>query len=140
MRFMGALRHLPPALLARFTQIDYDREMAFVATHAAGKSERQVAVARYATLPDARTCEYAIVVADAWQGRGLARKMMLRLIEVAQGRGLATMIGFVDASNEAMLALCAQLGFAIAAEPGDLRSRRVTLDLSGRPGPASSSA
>jgi acetyltransferase len=122
---MGALRGLTPSMLARFTQIDYDREMAFVAVH----GEEQIGVCRYATLPDGKSCEYAIVVADAWQGRGLARLMMARLIEVARGRGLAVMIGYVDSENSAMLDLCSRIGFAITPEPDDPRARRVTLDL-----------
>ncbi len=129
MRFQSGLRSLTPAMLARFTQIDYDREMAFIAVRDEDGRERQYGVARYITLPDGETCEYAIVVADEWQSRGLGQVMMERLIEVARGHGLETMVGFVLADNARMLKLCAQLGFAIEPEPGDPGTRRVRLAL-----------
>jgi len=73
-RFMTTLNELPPPMLARLTQIDYDREMAFIAvtTDKDGK-EIELGVARYAVNPDGESCEFAIVVDDEWQGRGLAR-------------------------------------------------------------------
>ncbi|MGZ5662132.1 MAG: GNAT family N-acetyltransferase, partial [Usitatibacter sp.] len=131
LRFLSAMRSLTPAMLARFTQIDYDREMAFVALVGEGEDTREIGVGRYATLPDGRTCEYAIVLADAWHGRGLGEIMMRRLVEVARARGLETMVGDVLASNDPMLRLCAKLGFASAAMPDDPGMRRVTLDLRG---------
>jgi acetyltransferase len=94
-----------------------------------GPTEREVAVARYITLPDGETCEYAIVVGDQWQGRGLGRRMMARLMEVAARRGLKTMMGFVAAENQEMLELCASLGFAIEREADDPHTRRVTVSL-----------
>ncbi|HYC35588.1 MAG TPA: bifunctional acetate--CoA ligase family protein/GNAT family N-acetyltransferase [Usitatibacter sp.] len=142
-RFQGTVAGLTPTMIARFTQIDYDREMALVAIDAAAA---QVAVARYVSLPDAISCEFAIVVADAWQGRGLGHRMMQRLIAIAAARGLRAMVGWVLASNEPMLRLMARLGFEIGPEPGDSLNRRVALDLqagerlTGRRAPAPSSA
>jgi acetyltransferase len=129
MRFQGGVKSLTPRMLARFTQIDYDREMAFIATVRDGERERQVAVGRYTTLPDRTTCEYAIVIGGEVQGRGLGRLMMLQLIEAARRRGLKTMMGLVLADNTAMLKLCQQLGFKVRPEPGDPSIRRVELDL-----------
>jgi len=129
MRFQSALRHLTPAMLARFTQIDYDREMALVAIEGEGPGLRQVAVARYVALPDGQDCEYAIVVADAWQHRGLGARLMDRLVAIARERGLKRMEGWVLAENAAMLELCARMGFVRAAVPGDPLTRKVTLDL-----------
>ncbi len=134
-RFMSSVRELTPAMLSRFTQIDYDREMAFVAVCEEGGREVEIGVARYVTNPDWQTCEFAIVVSDAWQGRGLGRRMLERLIEVARGRGLKSMVGHVLAANPGMLALCARLGFRIADHPEDMALKRVTLALEGvRPG------
>ncbi|MGZ5113153.1 MAG: bifunctional acetate--CoA ligase family protein/GNAT family N-acetyltransferase [Usitatibacter sp.] len=129
LRFLSALRTLTPQMLARFTQVDYDRDMAFVALIEVAGREREIGVCRYATLPDAESCEYAIVVADEWQGKGLGRIMMRRLIEVAQARGLKSMVGFVLASNEPMLRLCAELGFVAAIDAEDPMVRHVTLAL-----------
>jgi acetyltransferase len=139
LRFLSGLRDLTPQMLARFTQIDYDREMALVAIEGEGASEREVGVCRYITLPDGATCEYAIVVSDDWQARGLGRRMMARLMEVAGARGLKTMVGYVAADNAGMLELCAALGFAIERDADDPHTRRVVAGLNGRRGPASSS-
>jgi acetyltransferase len=75
-------------MLSRFTQIDYEREMALIAVLDTPQGERQVGVARYARLPDGESCEFAIVVADDWQGRGLASQLMKSLIAAARDRGL----------------------------------------------------
>jgi acetyltransferase len=129
MRFQSGLRELTPAMLARFTQIDYDREMAFVAVREEGGREREIGVCRYITLPDGKTCEFAIVLADAWQGRGLGRAMMRRLVEVARDSGLKAMEGYVLASNAGMLKLCAELGFKLAGGGVDALTRRLVLAL-----------
>lgn len=130
MRFQSTLRGLTPAMLARFTQVDYDREMALIAiVTAAGGEEEQVAVVRYARLADPLDCEFAIAVGDEWQGRGLGRRLMERLIAIARARGFARMEGQVLAANAPMLRLCAQLGFVIEHEPGDMLLRRVRLAL-----------
>jgi acetyltransferase len=130
-RFMSSVRELTPAMLSRFTQIDYDREMAFVAVCEEGGREVEIGVARYVTNPDWQSCEFAIVVSDAWQGRGLGRRMLERLIEVARGRGLRSMVGHVLAANPGMLGLCARLGFRISDHPEDMSLKRATLALEG---------
>lgn len=128
-RFMDTLRELTPAMLVRFTQIDYDREMAFVATIQRDGREVEVGVCRYITNPDGVTCEYAIVIADDWQRRGLGRRMMGQLIEVARRRGLEAMVGHVMNGNLGMLELCQQLGFVVSDTSDDPSVKRVTLVL-----------
>ncbi|HSE02060.1 MAG TPA: GNAT family N-acetyltransferase [Burkholderiales bacterium] len=120
-RFMSAMRELSPQMLARFTQIDYDREMALIAVTAKDGREEEVGVVRYITNPDGTSCEFAIVVDDEWQKYGLGRHLMTQLIEVARSRGLATMSGDILADNRPMLALAVSLGFVlgdVAGEPG----------------------
>jgi acetyltransferase len=68
-------------MLIRFTQIDYDREMAFIAVTNTDGREVELGVARYTINPDGLTCEFAIVIADEWQGRGFAHKLMGTLME-----------------------------------------------------------
>ena len=128
-RFMDTLRELTPQMLVRFTQIDYDREMAFIATapHAGGVKE--IGVCRYITNPDGETCEFALVVADEWHHRGLGSRMMRELIQAARERGLRSMIGHVLTENRGMLALCTRLGFVVTPGPEDPIVRRVTLTL-----------
>ncbi len=120
MRFMAALSELPPVMLARLTQIDYDREMALVATLRQANADVEIGVARYYTNPDGESCEFALVVADAWQKRGIGSQLMDRLIRVAVARGLRYMSGVVFSRNASMLALMRSLGFSLGAstEPG----------------------
>ncbi|HEX2650150.1 MAG TPA: bifunctional acetate--CoA ligase family protein/GNAT family N-acetyltransferase [Burkholderiales bacterium] len=125
-RFMDTVKELAPALLVRFTQIDYDRDMALIAVEESGAA---IGICRYATNPDGESCEFALVVADAWKRRGLGRRLMRSLIEVARERGLKTMIGHVLAENHAMLAFCASLGFVLSTGREGPTVRRATLAL-----------
>lgn len=113
-RFMYRLDRLSTVMLARFTQIDYDREMALVGVlDCDSPGERIVGVSRYAVNPDAVSCEFALAVADETQGRGVGSLLMETLFRVARERGLESMEGEVLADNRKMLALCRGLGFTL---------------------------
>ena len=129
LRFMFGLRDLTPAMLSRFTQIDYDREMALIAVIDTGQGERQIGVVRYTTLPDEETCEFAIVVGDDWQGKGLARRMFTRLIEAARERRLKVMTGVTLRENARMIDLSRSLGFETRSDPDDPDLVQMTLQL-----------
>lgn len=86
-------------------------------------------VCRYVTNPDGESCEFAIVIADEWQRKGLGRRMMSALVDVARSRGLREMMGHILAHNHGMLALCAKLGFSIADSSEDRGIKRVALAL-----------
>jgi acetyltransferase len=119
-RFMHGLDRLTPAMLARFTQIDYDREMAIVAIAPRDDGgESFKGVARYITNPDGVSCEFALTVADEWQSRGLGPQLMHRLMEIARARGLETMVGEVLAKNSRMLRMCKRMGFSTLRSPED---------------------
>ncbi len=118
-RFMNTMRELPPAMVARLTQIDYDHEMAFLATIEEDGQEVELGVCRYAVNPDGESCEFAIVVADEWQARGLARKLMGVLIETARNKGLAYMNGVFLSNNDRMLRFVQSLGFVLSNDPED---------------------
>lgn len=111
MRFMQALHELTPEMLIRFTQIDYDREMAFIAVTEVDGEELEVGVARYTINPDGESCEFALVVADDWQHRGIGSHLMESLMRAARSKGLKSMIGEVLARNRHMLELGDRLGF-----------------------------
>jgi acetyltransferase len=119
LRFMFGMRDLTPAMLTRFTQIDYDRELALIAVIDGPAGERQIGVVRYTTLPDGETCEFAIVVGDDWQGKGLARRMFTRLIEAARERRLKLMTGVTLRENSRMIELSRSLGFTTGTDPED---------------------
>ena len=124
-RFMQAIDELSMEQLARFTQIDYDREMALIAVVGEPGQEVEIGVARYVINPDSESCEFAVVVADGWQRRGIAHRLMQRLIEPARERGLRFMEGEVLANNHEMLALSQALGFTVGLDPDDPGIRHV---------------
>jgi len=129
-RFMDALRELPRSLLVRFTQLDYQREMAIIAITGSGEDEQQIAVARYTTNPDGESCEFALVVGDAWQGKGLGKILMRYLMQIAGSRGLKIMEGEVLGTNPNMLHLMTSLGFTAKTAPEDPAIRQVSAPLS----------
>jgi acetyltransferase len=118
-RFMQALDHLTPVMLARFTQIDYDREMALIATVLKDAQEVEIGVTRYITNPDGRSCEMAIVVADEWQGKGIGQRLLERLMAQVREHGLSIMEGEVLADNNDMLRMVQKLGFIVSANTED---------------------
>jgi acetyltransferase len=111
MRFMQTLQELSPTMLVRLTQIDYDREMALIATVEREGEETELGVARYAINPDGRSAEFAIVVADAWRRKGIGSRLMTQLMEAAKTRGIKVMEGEILANNTNMLSLVKHLGF-----------------------------
>ncbi|MFT6589530.1 MAG: acetyltransferase [Rhodoferax sp.] len=121
-RFVSSMQELPATMLSRFTLIDYDREMALVAvnrevrTGANGKTtetSRIVGVSRYITNPDRTSCEFSLVVADDFKGRGLGSRLMLSIMDFAREKGLAEIEGLVLANNPGMLKLMRGLGFVV---------------------------
>ncbi|TAN49326.1 MAG: GNAT family N-acetyltransferase [Methylococcaceae bacterium] len=125
-RFMTTLHELTPAMLARFTQIDYDREMALIAVTVQNGKELELGVCRYAINPDGESCEFALVVSDAWQGKGLGTKLMGVLLNAARTRGLKRMEGEVLGSNTNMLKLMKILDFGVTSNEDDPAVKRVT--------------
>lgn len=126
MRFFQALHQLPDHLARRLTQIDYDREMAFVVIDEA--TSDGVGVVRLALDPDRQRGEYAIIVRSDRHGTGLGYRMMQEIIAYARSVGARQVFGDVLSENRAMLDMAAELGFKQSAspEPGIVE---VTLDL-----------
>ena len=128
LRYMQTINELSPAMLVRFTQIDYDREMALIAVSRGEddeNGERILGVSRYASLPNGDACEFAVVVDDHVRGKGLAHKLMSMLMEIARSKGLRTMEGEVLKGNSDMLHLAQSLGFGVEKHPDDDGIRRV---------------
>lgn len=128
-RFMSSLQELSRETLIRFTQIDYHDEMALIAVRPEETGEQEIAVARYVTNPDRRSCEFALVVSDRWQRKGIAHHLLQKLIEVARGRGLEKMLGEVLRTNSKMLELVKSFGFEVKSHPTDNSILRVELRL-----------
>jgi acetyltransferase len=136
LRIFHTQRELSHDQLARLTQIDYEREMAFVAvgTDAQGEPET-LGAARTVRDPDNTEAEFAVIVRSDLKGSGLGRLLMQRLIDHARARGTGRLVGLVLRENTGMLALARSMGFQVQPEAPDEPAGggvlRVTLDLAG---------
>jgi acetyltransferase len=128
LRFFTPIRELSHQFAARLTQIDYNREMALVAT-TPDKPEDLLGVVRIAMDPDNRRGEYAVVVRSDLKGRGLGYLLMERIIAYARARGTAEVVGDVLAENRGMLEMCKELGFDQHHDPEDPQLVHVRLTL-----------
>lgn len=128
-RFMENISELPGSLLIRFTQIDYDREMALIALVAEEGAERQVGSARYTLSADAESVEFALIVDDQWQNSGLGRRLMGALIDCAREKSYRSIVGDILSDNQKMLRLMTGLGFSILPHPDGPGLKRVVRQL-----------
>lgn len=128
-RLLGGAVKVTREYIERLTQVDYARDMALAATVMLEGHETLIGVARYALETDGRSCEFALVVADVWQGRGIGRRMLQKLLAVAQTRGVARIFGDTLATNRGMLELARALGFLLARHPDEPYLTRMTRDL-----------
>ena len=131
-RFFYRLHELSPAMLARFTQVDYDRELALLALAADAAADggvSMVGIARYIVNPDQESAEFAVVVADAWHRRGIAGSLMKALIACARKKGLRRLVGTVLRANHNMVRFSQSLGFEVHDDPEDPEQVSVELTL-----------
>ena len=115
------------SFLGRLTQIDYAREMAFVAIDPENGS--LLGVSRLAADPDYDRAEYAVIVRSDLKGMGLGWALMTRLMDYARAEGLQRLEGTVLAENTGMLAMCEQLGFSIRRDADNPGCKKVQVDL-----------
>ncbi|MTI63622.1 MAG: bifunctional acetate--CoA ligase family protein/GNAT family N-acetyltransferase [Methylophaga sp.] len=118
-RFMQRLNELTQDMLIRFTQLDYSRELALIAVTDIDDEEVEVGVARYTMNPDGKSCEFALVVADEWQHRGIGSRLMKALIASARQQGFEQINGEILSSNINMQRLAEELGFRLSNDPDD---------------------
>jgi acetyltransferase len=117
LRFFAPIKEFTHGFIARFTQIDYARAMAFIAIEEA--SGQMLGVVRIHADSEYRTAEYAIVVRSDLKGHGLGWLLMELMIEYARAEGLQSIRGQVLQENRTMLQMCRQLGFHIAPDPDE---------------------
>lgn len=126
-RFHIGLTELPAPWLRALTRADPAREFALIALASDNGRAACIAEARYALDPDREdTREFALVVADGWQGQGLGAELLHRLVAHARERGVGRLFGDVLRTNAAMVRLATRAGFRVAAHPDDARLLRVT--------------
>lgn len=127
MRLLAPARELSHKFIARLTQIDYAREMAFVAL---SPDERDLlGVVRLHADPDYVRAEFAVIVRSDLKSRGLGWQLMQHLMAYARSEGLREMFGTVLSENTTMLEMCRSLGFQIAAVEDDMTVHHVVLQL-----------
>ncbi|MEP9354455.1 bifunctional acetate--CoA ligase family protein/GNAT family N-acetyltransferase [Xanthobacter sp. KR7-65] len=126
MRFLGSVKDFPHLMAARLSQIDYDREMAFVAQEANGDI---AGVVRIIADPDNEEAEYAIMVRSDMKGKGLGFQLMSEILAYARKRGLRIVFGDVMRENGPMLRLAEDLGFKATPGSEDPSVMRVVIDL-----------
>jgi len=125
-RLLGGAMKITDEYIRRLIEVDGVREVALAAITMLDDAELIIGVGRYVVDAEGDGCEFALVVADAWQGRGIGRRMLEKLIRLAQARGLAVIYGDVLSTNIAMLTLARHLGFKAARHPDDATVTRVT--------------
>jgi acetyltransferase len=118
LRFFAPVKEFGHTFIARFTQIDYARAMAFIAVEAS--SGKMLGVVRLHADANYERGEYAILVRSDLKGRGLGYLLMGMIIEYARAEGLKVIEGQVLSENTAMLEMCKELGFHIASDPDEL--------------------
>ena len=116
-------------LIHFFTDIDYDRHMAFVCVVPRGNGEELVGEARYVVGPDGKSCDFGIMIADTWHKTGIAGLLMEALIRSARDRGLESMEGLVLSNNTTMLRFARALGFEVRPVPDDLTTKLIVKKL-----------
>ncbi|WP_111431687.1 bifunctional acetate--CoA ligase family protein/GNAT family N-acetyltransferase [Rhodobacteraceae bacterium DSL-40] len=116
MRFMAPRAHFPEEMALKFTQLDYDRDMAFVAIAPDGTL---AGVSRLASEPDLKHAEYALLVRSDLKGRGLGSTLMRHLIDYARSAGVESLDGVILAENHGMLHLVERLGFVNRHDPDE---------------------
>ncbi len=127
-RFHAPVRELTLDRLVRFTQIDYDREMAFVAIDAGGGEDEIRGLAQYNRGTEGDRAEFGIAVEDSWQGRGLGYALMAALESCARDRGIGLLYGYVLAENASMRGMMVARDYRPvreADEPGIIRFERL---------------
>jgi len=112
-RFFHHMKTITPEMLERLTQIDYDKEIALVALEKNEKEERILGVARIISHPDGKQAEFAIVIADPWQGKGIGAVLLEHALRIAKGRSIETVWGGVLQENIHMQRLGKKMGFAM---------------------------
>jgi acetyltransferase len=128
-RMLSGGTKVTPEWIDSMTHIDYRRHMAFAVTTATNGAEQFVGVGRYVVDSQKSSADVALVLADAWQRKGLGRRLLETLLEHAASAGIREAVGVVLATNVAMLRLARSMGFAVHPEPGDATVRRISRPL-----------
>jgi acetyltransferase len=132
LRFFNAIKELPHTEMARLTQIDYDREMAFIAIAPDGNGHGETyGVVRAITDPNNEQAEFAVIVRSDLKGQGLGRVLMEKIVDYCRSRGTKRIMGQVLKENTSMLSLANRLGFERSLDSAE-GTWELSLDLQGQ--------
>jgi acetyltransferase len=126
MRFLVPTKTLSRQTMIRLTQLDYDRDIAFVAIEPGGEL---AGIVRYSADPDKGSAEFGVLVRSDLKRQGLGRALMEKLIGYARSQGIAELSGLILRENGPMLTLCRELGFEVATAKGEATLFHATLAL-----------
>lgn len=129
LRFFSTMKQLSPKLLEQFTHPNFPCDYALIATSSENGTEREIGVARYLPTETPGVAEFAVVVADAWQGLGIASRLMHGVICVAAVAGVRSLEGVILRENSRMLKLARELGFTTLGSSDDPTTVRVSKSL-----------
>ena len=130
LRFFSTLKYMPKEQLEKFTHIDYEKQMAIVALVKDNGREKMVAVGRYNLLeeePD--DAEFAIVVQDAYQGRGIGTEVLRHLAHVAKLQKVRVIVGYIMSENSRMFAVLKRSGLKMVTKNWDRGVSRVDISI-----------
>jgi acetyltransferase len=119
LRFFVTRRQIPHSELARYSQIDYDREMTFVAMVKHEDKQCMAGEVLAVCDPDNQRAEFAIQIASSWQGKGLGRILLQKMIAHLRARGTAELVGQCLRENDSMMALARDMGFRVRPSPSE---------------------
>ncbi len=117
MRFFSSLKQLSDDMLARLTQIDYNKQIALAAVQAHEHQVKMIGVARVIETVNAQHAEFAVLVSDSLQGKGIGACLLMRCLAIARLRDIKTIYGLVLAENTQMLALARKFNFKVRRVP-----------------------
>ncbi|RUW77061.1 GNAT family N-acetyltransferase, partial [Mesorhizobium sp. M1E.F.Ca.ET.063.01.1.1] len=127
LRFLSPRRNFPDQMLKRLTQLDYDRDIAFVALE---KDTGALAgIGRLSCDPDHRTGEYALLVRSDLQGHGLGWNLLKQIIDYARAERIGRIEGIILNENRKMLTMCGEFGFSVAHHPSEPGLSVATLEI-----------
>ncbi len=133
LRLQYSSRHVSRQEVARLLELDYRDRMAIAALAGTPEDQSIIGVSRYARIGDTDQAECAIVVTDAWQGRGVGTELMRTLAVAARRNGIRTLVGTSLAENQRIQAWARRFGFEARTEPHSGGDVRITLDLGSLP-------
>jgi len=126
-RFFGPPRKITHEEMVRYTNIDYRREMAIIAEVVEDGKRKMIGVGRLIMDPGGDSGEFAVVIGDPWQGLGLGKKLIDRIIGIASDLKLSSIYGLIQTDNERMIHICRDMGFQVKAVDSTTSMARLRL-------------